>query len=357
MKILHLVDTLRSGGAERMAVNICNVLSKDKKNSVFLFSTREKGDLHKTLNKNVNFKCLYKKNFFDFKSFKKILFLIKKNKIKIVHVHSNSIFWSFFIKLLNSNIKLIWHDHTGARKEKIIKNFFLRIISLKIDAIICVNKELYEWSCKNMFVNNEKIILLRNFPLLKSFFVGKKEDFLKIVCLANLRKEKDHITLLKAINKIRADYPKIKFKLLLAGMYYNDSYFKEVSDYVKKNKLEKCVEIIGSVSDTSKLLFESDIGVLTSISEGLPVSLLEYGLAKLPVVATDVGYCSEVIDHGKSGFIAQSGDFKSIAEFLLILIKSKQERIKIGNKFNNNIIKNYGHNNFIKKYKNLLMKL
>ena len=58
---------------------------------------------------------------------------------------------------------------------------------------------------------------------------------------------------------------------------------------MEEYNLNDIIQIAGSVVDTSSLLASADIGVLSSIFEGLPLSLLEYGLAGLPVVVTDVG--------------------------------------------------------------------
>ena len=60
--------------------------------------------------------------------------------------------------------------------------------------------------------------------------------------------------------------------------------------------------------------------MLSSASEGLPLALIEYGMAGLPVVATEVGQCSEVLDHGRAGILVAPGSAQLLSEALLSLL-------------------------------------
>lgn len=59
----------------------------------------------------------------------------------------------------------------------------------------------------------------------------------------------------------------------------------------------------GSRSDIQYILSQATVGVLASTNEGFPVTLLEYALASLPVISTNVGYCSEIINDGVNGLL------------------------------------------------------
>ena len=72
----------------------------------------------------------------------------------------------------------------------------------------------------------------------------------------------------------------------------------------------------------SGILANSTIGILTSLSEGLPVSLLEYASLNLPVVCTDVGQCKEVV--GNNGWIVPSKDVQAFSKALQELIDNKE---------------------------------
>ena len=85
-------------------------------------------------------------------------------------------------------------------------------------------------------------------------------------------------------------------------------------------QLSEHVFVYGSCYDTFQILKQAQIGVLSSKSEGLPLSLLEYGISKLPVVCTNVGDCSKVITNHKNGLLVDSEDVIQLSESLHMLV-------------------------------------
>jgi glycosyltransferase involved in cell wall biosynthesis len=108
--------------------------------------------------------------------------------------------------------------------------------------------------------------------------------------------------------------------------------FLELRQEIAQNHLDHNVTFLGQRHDVPRLLRACDIGVLSSKSEGLPVSLLEYGLAELPVVATRVGQCEEVLDFGRAGILVPSQSPAELAEALLSLLESPERRASFGQK-------------------------
>ena len=77
------------------------------------------------------------------------------------------------------------------------------------------------------------------------------------------------------------------------------------------------------------ILSQSTIGVLSSKSEGLPLALLEYGLAGLPVIATNVGDCNKVISNRKEGILIEPKNDKVLAEALIEYIENERMRKEV----------------------------
>ena len=71
------------------------------------------------------------------------------------------------------------------------------------------------------------------------------------------------------------------------------------------------------------------------------MALLEYGLAKLPVVGTDVGECSLVVSNRKSGLVVPSNDAGGLAEALIFLIENERQRKLFGENLMENVCLNY----------------
>jgi glycosyltransferase involved in cell wall biosynthesis len=350
LKIIQLIDNLDPGGAERMSINISNVLA-DNEISSYLCSTRKGGLLQNSISSKVSFLQLKKTKKFDVLNFCRLNNFIKSNNINVVHAHSSSILWGAFLKIINPKITLIWHDHFGDRLNDKKRNFFYIIISMFIDRVIVVNEDLEKWAKKKLFVSKKNITYLKNF----SYFqftndVSKKNDIINIIHLANLKKPKNHHLLIDAINVVVKEYPLLKFNVLLVGKSYNDEYYVTLLDKIKKFKLEKYFTFIGMTSNPEHYLEKADIGILCSTYEGLPVSIIEYAMFKLPVISTDVGECKEVLDNGKAGWLVQQNNLTSMAQAIVEAITNREKAEIFSKNLNKRVSVLYGSDNFLKTY-------
>ena len=290
MRILQLIDSLNPGGAERIAVNYFLALKKYSIES-FLAVTREKGLLAKEIQDNPNFYFLNKRNTFDFKALWCLNRIISKEKIDIVHAHGTSWFFAVLCKFTGARFKLIWHDHYGNSDflgQRPIQP--LKFFSRYFEGIISVNSSLKNWAVDYLEYRGP-IRYIPNFiitPKLDGPGNLKGNTEYKIICVANLRPQKDHRTLLRAFEKLKR---KFSVSLHLFGRDYNDSYSLEL-----KKEFELCKEVYyyGETENVFPYLRNSNIGVLSSLSEGLPLALIEYGMAGIAVVCTNVGECSNL---------------------------------------------------------------
>ena len=356
MRVLQLIDSLHPGGAERIAVNLANELV-NKIDASYLCATREEGILIEGLSKSVNYLFLSKTKRVDFKAIRHLNNYIKNHQIDIIHAHSTSFFLASIIKFLNGKLKIVWHDHNGNRPNTSFKNkIVLKVCSLSFSVILSVNEKNKIWLNKNL--NVRRVNTLSNFvikdkaPAITKLF---GEDKKRIVCLANLRPEKEHLVLIDAFLLVLKDYP--NWTLHLIGNNLEDSYSKSIFKKIEKHNLSNHVFVYGSKSDISNILEQSSIGVLASSFEGLPISLLEYGLSNLPVVATRVGACETLISNNRNGVLVDVNNYKTLSEALSFLIKNPETSTLFAERFNSHIKNNYTANLFtqeiLKTYKTL----
>lgn len=354
-KIIQVIDTLKAGGSERMAVNINNAIEKDNSHHSYLCVTREHGDLREYVINKSNIFILNKKFFFDFKAFLKFYNIIKDNNIDIIHAHSSSIFWSILQKLFFKDLKVIWHDHRGKSNKYL--ELSLPFISFFIDGVISVNDKLLSWCKKNLFVPNKKIIRINNFA---EFDVSEinfkkiktKSDKINILCLANLRPQKNHLMLIEAINILVNVYNVKNINVNLAGVIYYDDYYSSIINKIKFHKLDGYIKLLGPIGNTKNILLESDIGILSSKSEGLPVCLLEYGMAKLPTISTNVGQCCEVLNKGEAGILINNASELALA--IKKLINNDQLKKMYSENIFEHVNANFTADKFIMDYKEFL---
>ncbi len=347
MKVLQLIDTLEAGGAERMAVNIANAIAERNIDS-YLCATRRSGPLESELHPDVTSLILHKKGTIDLKAIHLFCKWVKAEKIDIIHAHSTSIFLAVIARINNRKLKIVWHDHYGLSDELDERpRKALKLLSKKINSVIVVNQQLKNWSIQ--VLKNKNTHFLNNFAVLRVDTLPqtnlKGNPDKRVLCLANLRHQKNHIALIKAFKKSTVNHP--DWTLHLVGKSFNDEYASKIQKTIKELDATEEIYIYGTCTDIRHILEQSSIGILASISEGLPVSLLEYGTMGLPVIVTDVGQCSEVV--GNDGVVIYNVENELPSALIRLYENNGEEREKMGSRFRERIIKNYSRQAFVKK--------
>lgn len=320
MRVVQLIDSLEAGGAERMAVNIANGLC-NKLSFSALVTTRKEGALKKSIQSNVVYSFLGKAHTFDLKAILRFRAFILANNIDIIHAHGSSYFFAILVKITFPKVKIFWHDHHGNRVHKQKTNSVLKLVSFFFSGVFTVNEELKDWARKKLFCKN--IYFIPNFAVENLTEVAttflKGEAGKRMICLANLRNPKNHITLLKSF--VASDAKKLNWTLHLVGYDKNDVYSNNLKQFVKENDFEENVFFYGSCNDIGLILKQGNIGVLTSTYEGFPVTLLEYGMANLTVISTNVGYCKSVIQHNVTGLLFNPLDEIELTDCINFLLR------------------------------------
>ena len=349
IRIMQIIDSLSIGGAERVSVNYANAIFEQGYKS-FHCTTREEGMLKEFLDEGVETFFMGKKSLLDVSSYARLIKYVKKNQISILHAHSTSFLTAIIVKIF-TGAKIVWHDHYG-HSENINERpiFALKIASLFFSYIVSVNHILKEWSIRNLLISSSRIEYVPNYADLKfdetvpniPGVIGKR-----IVVLANLRPQKDHLTMLKAYSLVlKKGYE--DWHVLFVGRDWDDDYSKEIKAYIKNNHMQKSVSVLGGRSDTAQILKHCDIGVLSSESEGLPVALLEYALASLAVISTNVGECSAVLDNGQVGLLVESKDEEALSFALEKLMQEDTDLNEQGNRFFEHVKRHYSKESIIK---------
>lgn len=172
---------------------------------------------------------------------------------------------------------------------------------------------------------------------------------------------KDVKTLLRAARLVANQYTNVRF--LVAGPTDEDpEYFFECKALTKQLALEEIVDFAGRMNP-SDFLRKSDIMLLTSISEGLPFAILEASAAGLPVVATDVGSCRELLTYpingdnsfGPSGLVSEVANPGSTAAALNQLVGSPQLRRELGLNGLKRVEAGYRQEDIIARYRQLYL--
>ena len=133
---------------------------------------------------------------------------------------------------------------------------------------------------------------------------------------------------------------------------------EELKNFVKENKLEGSVRFTGyvNVDDIHEYVKSSDIFVLPSESEALPVSLIEAMACGLAVITTQVGGIKDFIRHNENGLLVNVGSFKQLYNFIETLIEDDTLAIKIGQNAILTVKEKYSKASVAQSYINLFSK-
>ena len=356
MKILFLVESLRAGGKERrLSSLINNLVSRDNIELELILFDQE---IHYEILDSPKFKVHIVKRLFkkDILSVYKVCKICNKFKPDIVNPWGiMPAFYSIFLKflfripILNNQItdapldvRLGVHDLTLFFSDLIISNSKAGLYS-------------YNVSSKKSVVIYNGFNFKRLNNLIDPNFIRQKYNLsndLIIGMVASFSEFKDYNTYLKSAQLILKKHNNIKFLCIGGG---------DKSDYIKSVKKEFLNKIIfiDKQRDIESLINVFDIGVLSTYTEGISNSLMEYMALKKPVVTTLCEGTSELVENNKSGFLVQQKNPVMMKNCLETLINNPNLRQEMGEcgrniiekKFHFKLMLNYFYKTF-KKYSN-----
>lgn len=349
--VLHLTDTLVAGGKERVVVNLVNHLSRESYHS-FLCTTRFDGPLSKEIASGVSMLHLGRRHLLDVKALKLLVLFIREHNIKILHAHGPSVFVATIAGFFPPFPAVVWHIHDGGMASSGPPSLAYRLMARRANGIITVNQALADWVRQSLLMPSDRVSYIPNFigtyKDIESKTTLPGEEGCRIVCLANLLPVKDHATLLRAMSQVIQEIPKAH--LVLVGSTDNTDCLGAIEKEISNGGLAQHVSILGYRKDVMSILRTCDIGVLSSKAEGFPMALLEYGMAGLPTVATQVGQCPEVLDYGRAGMLVAPGSPAQLAQALAELLGSSERRHYLGKQLNLHVQETYNQQRILEKF-------
>ncbi len=286
--------------------------------------------------------------------FKFIFYKLKYN-VELVHIHtaSNGSFFrkSIFVRICKlTNTKIILHAHGAGFKEfynKTTKKGYIKSTLNKVDKLIVLSESWKEFYSTLMCENKIKVIY--NSMDIPENIGEKTNETTQGIFLGRLGKRKGTYDLINAVEELSKE--NIKLKITLAG----DGEIEEVKNIIKDKKLEQYFDVVGWIGkeEKQKILKESDLLVLPSYNEGLPMAVLEAMSRKLLVISTYVGGIPEVIKSGENGILINPGDIESLSKSLKTAVGEKENCRKMAEKAYETIKANFNEIDMINKIENI----
>lgn len=331
IRVMHLIDGLGAGGSERAVVNLVNTLRGTSYQPV-LCTSRFDGVLSSKVHPEVLRVHLNRQHRFDLGAIKRLANAFIDLDVRIVHAHSTSLFLALAASRLGRRPAVIWHDHygppAGLKRSRAVYGPAAR----RAAAVITVSELLAGWTNQNLGVSRSLVQYVPNF-FCRPEGASKLPELpgrsgSRIACVAGVREEKDLLNLVRAMQLVVKQIPDCH--LFLIGPTLDHAYWHRVQQMILALELSSNITWLGARTDVDAILSRCDIGLLSSKSEGFPMVLLEYGLARLGVVSTNVGQCAEILDSGRAGLLVPPGNPDLLSRSITSLLLSEQNRRRLG---------------------------
>lgn len=255
--------------------------------------------------------------------------IIKRLKPDVVHLHSSkaSLLGRIAAWLCKVPAVVTVHGwpfvHPQSKMSKAVYFFLERSMVAFTAKFIAVSTVDYEVALQKLKVQPQKIELIHNGVENDLSFTPVKSDTIKkecsIISVARFETQKDHRTLLLALQQINH----MPWHLKLVG---SGPLLIEIKQLAGQLDMSDKVEFLGERSDVAELLTQADLFVLLSHWESLPISIIEAMRAGLPVIASNVGGITELVEDGISGLVVSVGSISEAANALCALISNSSIR-------------------------------
>ncbi len=310
------------GGAEKHFIDLANYFSTTS-NIFFIISGGYLNPIMKKIGKILYYPSRGNKLFFAI-DFLYLIYIIKKNKIDIVHAHHR--YPAFIISIIKIflNVKFYITVHNVYPDKS--------TYSLWNGNILAVSKSVESWLINKCKVKSKNIDVIYNGIKSPKLIDSKSRNDLKtelnlsdddfiFISIGRLTAQKNYFSLINILSKIEFN----NWKLLLIG---EGEHLNDLKQYSMKKGLNEKILFLGRRNDINALMQISDIYLMTSLWEGFPYVIVEALANGLPIISNDVGGVSEAVFNGKNGFIIDKNNQKEFIEKINFLYDEDSIRKK-----------------------------
>ncbi len=325
--VCQVVHSLNVGGAELLAATLARRLS-DRFRFVFA-CLDELGPVGETLqSEGFAVEVLDRQPGVDRQCAKRLWAFCERENVQLVHAHQYTPFFQTMLaRRGRGGLPILFTEHgrhhPDVRKTKrVICN---RLLLKRDDRLVGVGAAVRNALIENEGLPSGRVEVIYNGVDLSAFAaneqnlrsevrekLGLADSDLVVMMVARLHPLKDHLTALEAVRSLSKLRPDIK--LVLVG---DGEERPRIGAFIKEHSLVSNVRALGTRTDVARLLSAADVFLLSSISEGIPLTIIEAMAAGIPVISTDVGGVSEMVTHGVTGLLAPPKSPDAIAEQIL----------------------------------------
>lgn len=274
---------------------------------------------------------------------KKIAHTYKKEKFDIIHCHLiYADFWGALIKqFFHRKAKVIstkhgYHEATYVKfcnnPEKVPLNLYrilFKYTHRKMDRSYACSYGLVDFYERARLIKKGSMDVIQHgfdYPPIPNFDTANyRFGKIQLIVVGRLIPRKGHELLFKIIPDLVRKYPELQLVILGTGSLENDLKIQ-----AEQLQIAEHIKFLGFQTEVEKYLSASDIAVVPSYSEGLPLVIFEAFNAQVPVVTFDAIGCNELVEHEKTGLIAKAFSTEDLFVQIDKLLSSSELRETYG---------------------------
>lgn len=323
MKILQVIPQLSQGGAERFVIDLCNEIGKNHTIIlIVLHSIDEYGFFSNELNPNIQLISMNKKKGIDFSLFFRLFNLIRKEKPDVVHTHLRSIVYILLSFIFNRKVKYIHTVHNDAEKEAgkgfnkwcrkfAFKRKLVYPITISEESQLSFNK-FYQVTSTLIYNGRPEYIELSNLKTIEEEIntIKTNKSCITIINVARIQKQKNQYILSKAVQSLNKKGYSIE--LFIIG----DKADLGITENIK-NLNSPFIHMLGTRNNPRDYMKIADAFCLSSLYEGMPITLIEcFSVGCIPI-CTPVGGIINMITDNKNGLLSNGTTQEDMESILL----------------------------------------
>ncbi len=352
-RILHFIDTLGAGGAERQLVYLLTQLDRKRFESHVVTTYDTFRHYESTLRAmSIPLHSLHHgelNTWSRMKAMGRYASLLWRLRPHIVHS------WLFYPNLIARTTRVLCPPHrliTAIRSDYSPKQIMAENLCCWLSDFRVVNYKTISFH-PHVLVQNG--IALQGFPSEKKDYTSTNRSTFTLLMVARFDQTKDHQTLLKAVKEI-IHLVTGSFQLLLIGEVSDPQVEQQVNTYIHDNNLHQFIQQRAPVLDIAEYYHRANITILPSKAEGFPNVILESLATGTPVIVSNAANKNELIQHGINGWVFPTGDSSALSECLLEAILTPQEKLKQMGDQGRKVAEKYSIGKMVEQYDKLYMR-
>jgi len=355
--ILVITRHLTIGGADKVHLDIVKNLNKDLFDVHIITtnaSANEWADRFFATTSKIIFlpTCVSKYNYTEF-----ICQYIKHTSIDAILIANSKIGYKALPKIKKQYPKISLYDlmhGQGGKEDRGGLPLFSVCYDKYLDKRIVISNYLKNYLISNYKISADKIELIYNgFELLNENLhkTSKLNHDTTIAFVGRLCNEKRPLLVIDIANEL-INIRKYPVRFTIAG---DGSLFDSIKNKISEFSLDKYVELLGYVENSNSVLSNSDLLILTSEMEGIPVVIQEAMSHKKAVITTNVGGVGEIVLDHKTGILVDNNVniVNSFCDAIIELINNPKKQQEIEDNAFINLQNNFSSDQMILKYNNL----